>query len=377
LAICNCELGHDIIGFNVSDELHSDHLPILIQIKSNIRGNSNKKQITMSSVDWDMFRSLSSLNLPKVDTLTGASEIDSVVRELTATLNNALTASTRTRGITISSERFMQLPLRIIDLIKEKRKALRYLKKYRSSEARLKYNHLTATVKKEIARHKKAKWRNFCSKLNLLSPSDGKLWRAINSVDNTSKLKSRPACLKIPNGELSSDDRLTANLFADHLSCIFAAQNDPSFDSFFYEHVENAKSAFFDYDHSAPVLISPEEVKSSIELSIRPSGAPGGDKITNKLIKMLPECYHPILANIYNASLLHCHVPLEWKQSLVVMIPKPLKDHQLPCNHRPISLLSTLSKLLERFVLTRMLDWLENRNLLPPFQSGFRKGKQT
>jgi len=37
-----------------------------------------------------------------------------------------------------------------------------------------------------------------------------------------------------------------------------------------------------------------------------------------------------------------------WKKSIIIMIPKPGKDHTIPSSYRPISLLSCLSKLFEK-----------------------------
>jgi len=40
------------------------------------------------------------------------------------------------------------------------------------------------------------------------------------------------------------------------------------------------------------------------------------------------------------------------------MIPKPGKDHTIPSSYRPISLLSCLSKLFEKCLLTRIIPYL-------------------
>ena len=48
-------------------------------------------------------------------------------------------------------------------------------------------------------------------------------------------------------------------------------------------------------------------------------------------------------------------------------------DKTNPSNYRPISLLSVLSKLLKKHVHIYLNDYLEKRQLLHPFQSGFRR----
>ena len=70
-------------------------------------------------------------------------------------------------------------------------------------------------------------------------------------------------------------------------------------------------------------------------------------------------------------------MPASWKSAIVILIPKHQKDHTQPENHRPISLLCVLSKLLERVFLVRFLHWVESNNIISQKQSGFRKGRQT
>ena len=49
------------------------------------------------------------------------------------------------------------------------------------------------------------------------------------------------------------------------------------------------------------------------------------------------------------------------------------RDHKNLNDYRPISLLSVLSKLLERYVHRHLVTYLMTRDLLHPFQSGFRR----
>jgi hypothetical protein len=63
-----------------------------------------------------------------------------------------------------------------------------------------------------------------------------------------------------------------------------------------------------------------------------------------------PHCDN-LLTNIYSACIRLGHHPSKWKEATVVIIPKPNKpDYSLAKAHRPISLLETLSKLMEKAV---------------------------
>ena len=64
--------------------------------------------------------------------------------------------------------------------------------------------------------------------------------------------------------------------------------------------------------------------------------------------------------------------PSELKKAKVVPLPKST-DKTNPTNYRPIPSLSVLSKLLEKHADIYLNDYLEKRQLLHPFQSGFRR----
>ena len=83
------------------------------------------------------------------------------------------------------------------------------------------------------------------------------------------------------------------------------------------------------------------------------------------------------LLHLFNKSWEKKECPKEWKTAEIITIPKPGKDHSLTTSYRPISLLSCISKLMERMVQARLQDFLERNNLLHPSQAGFRKGRST
>ena len=57
------------------------------------------------------------------------------------------------------------------------------------------------------------------------------------------------------------------------------------------------------------------------------------------------------------------------------MILKPGKSANEPTSYRPISLLPTLGKLMERVMIARISQYMIHQNLLNSFQAGFRRGK--
>lgn len=120
---------------------------------------------------------------------------------------------------------------------------------------------------------------------------------------------------------------------------------------------------------------TPKEVKNVIRTSANRK-TPGVDKITNRMLKNLPTKWIVHITNIFNAALRLKYFPTPWKQAIIAPIPKE-PDINRASDTRPISLLSSLSKIFERIVLSRLKGYLDEREFLTPDQFGFRQGHST
>ena len=121
--------------------------------------------------------------------------------------------------------------------------------------------------------------------------------------------------------------------------------------------------------------VSEEEVFEIISL-LDPNKSSGPSDITTKSLHLAISSISPSLTCILNLSLQSGSVPSCWKAANVTPVFKK-GDKQDPNNYRPISVISTLGKILERVVYTRLLDHLSVHNILTPFQSGFHPNHST
>ncbi|GBN54971.1 hypothetical protein AVEN_216339-1 [Araneus ventricosus] len=83
------------------------------------------------------------------------------------------------------------------------------------------------------------------------------------------------------------------------------------------------------------------------------------------------------LLGIFNFSWRKGHLPQEWKKAIIIPIKKPNKNSCSPGDFRPIALICTTSKIMEKMVLIRLQFFLDKNNLLPEEQFGFRRGHST
>jgi len=144
----------------------------------------------------------------------------------------------------------------------------------------------------------------------------------------------------------SDEDR--AETFALHLRNIF--QPNPATSSFVLPQIESESI-------SLPPLFQPKEIAKVIG-ELKPKMAPGGDQITPKMLIELPNSAIEDICKLSNGIITLGYYPKKWKKSINIMIPKPGKDHTIPSSYRPISLLSCLSKLFEKCLLTRIIPYL-------------------
>ena len=97
----------------------------------------------------------------------------------------------------------------------------------------------------------------------------------------------------------------------------------------------------------------------------------GPDKISASLLKLtIPYVVEP-LTYIYNMCIKHNIMPTAFKTAQVFPLPKS-KDISDLNNFRPISLISVLSKPLERHIHKHLLTYFDSHKLFHPLQSGFR-----
>lgn len=122
-------------------------------------------------------------------------------------------------------------------------------------------------------------------------------------------------------------------------------------------------------------LTNTKEVKNVIN-ALKPKTSSGVDEYSSKMVKYCAEELAAPLASIINKSFTSGQFPSELKLSKVY--PKHKKGPKSNIeNYRPISLVSTFSKIIETIALNRLMSHLTQNNLITHCQHGFLKGKST
>jgi hypothetical protein len=110
--------------------------------------------------------------------------------------------------------------------------------------------------------------------------------------------------------------------------------------------------------------------------SLKTNKAIGLDNISARLIKDVSVVICKPLTCLYNRSLHSAVFPNIWKMGRVTALFKSGSRHDAN-NYRPITVLPTLSKILEKAVHAQVYDFLITNKLLTPNQFGFREKLST
>lgn len=105
--------------------------------------------------------------------------------------------------------------------------------------------------------------------------------------------------------------------------------------------------------------------------------APVPDGLTMGIIKEAYYSNKDLCVDIFNECMELGYFPLAWKEAKIVLIPKEGKNPQKVSSYRPICLLSTWGKLLDKIITQRLQFELENNAKLSFNQFGFRRNKST
>ena len=110
--------------------------------------------------------------------------------------------------------------------------------------------------------------------------------------------------------------------------------------------------------------------------NLKNTNSTGHDEFSNKFIKLSLPILAPALERIFNLSLSSGIYPNKLKIAKVIPIFKKGNSTFLN-NYRPISLLSSINKIFEKILYSRLTKYIDKFQILYKYQYGFRKNHST
>ena len=243
----------------------------------------------------------------------------------------------------------------LVQLMRKRSQLFRQAKRSRRKVDLDKYWKLRNRVLSQL----RAAKANYFKRIN---PHDAnQFWKAVKYL---SKVKSSIPVLTMDDITAHSDIK-KANMISEYFTTCF---NSP---------LDLGTSLHFD-NWCAPIeefLCTTEEVFHLLA-SLDTSKSTGPDGISTCMLKSTAISIASSVTTLFNLSLQCGRIPMGWKQSLIVPIPKNTPANSAK-DYRPISLLGILSKVLEHHVHSVISQHLAQHHPLSNSQWGFLPGKST
>lgn len=186
--------------------------------------------------------------------------------------------------------------------------------------------------------------------------NDNYIFQFANSL-----FKKKKNILTFENKNIT-DNQEKADLFNKHFCSIFSIDNNiiPHFE-------ELNKSCILN------VIFTKFNVIESI-LSLKSKKSAGIDNIPPIFYKKLVNELSEPLSIIFMTSFLKKEIPSQWKISIIVPVLKDDNSYDIS-NYRPISITCVASRIMEKIIYKKLLEYFLENNLINKYQYGFIPGK--
>ena len=372
LSLCSPLLG-TWFDWSADGDIHdSDHYPIFLKTTFDYAGTPFFfPRWKLDKAEWQQFTDIcDEMQLEQQD------NPEEGIQHIT---NFIISAAKRTIPITKPCSRANAVPwwsAEVRQAIAKRKRAFRTYLRLRTQQALIARNRERGNARRVIRSAKQASWQLFLSRFSSATPIS-QMWSLVRRLTGKRAIPNIPI-IRIPGNPIPiSEPREVVNVIAGRI-----AQNssDINYSAEFISLIQNnfniPKESFsseneLEYND----VFSLMELKSAIASSGNTSVGP--DELHYAFFRHLSDnCLQKIL-HTFN-DLWQKHVfPEDWKECIIIAIPKPGKHRSNPDNYRPIALTSCLGKLLERMVANRLSFTIEKHQMISKYQCGFRKNHST
>ena len=263
---------------------------------------------------------------------------------------------------TTKSKRPVPLNDSMLHLIREKRYFFKQYKKY-PSQTNFHLYHMSRTkVNYYLRRERRKKEAKIASNMKR---NPKQFYQYVKS--KTSKRDNIPDLIDKNGVKATTDEEKSATL-NDFFSSVFTNEN--------LNEVPIKTQQLDDTQHIDTAEISIQDMALLLK-KLKPDKSPGTDQIHPRILKECADNLAKPLKLLFDLTMKTGNLPAEWKQAEVRPIYKKKGKKSDPSNYRPVSLTSTVCKIMEKVVKSKLCNHIIDQNILSPHQFGFIPGRST
>ncbi|MCG7875096.1 MAG: reverse transcriptase family protein [Candidatus Thiodiazotropha endolucinida] len=266
--------------------------------------------------------------------------------------------------VTIKPNEHPWITCGIKKLIRKRKRTFRQFKRTENIYYWNKYKTIRNKVVNEIKKSKKYYFDKLDRTLSNKDTDPKIFWKTSKAILNFGKTSFTIPALRM-NHDIAENDIQKAEM----LNSYFSSQT----------FVDDAHKSLPDLEPAtvtlASIFISVQDVLDVLK-HLNVTKASGPDLISPRLLREGADFLAHPYSIVFNRSIAQGYFPPQWKEANLTPIFKK-DDKSLPSNYRPISLLSSVGKTMERCVHKHLYNYVVTHQILTPLQSGFVQGDST
>jgi hypothetical protein len=352
------------------NDLNSDHSPVCMETTYDGLEDVSRRITSFKNTDWTKFRSDINRAI-KINSNIGT--IEKLNSEITK-FTSILVEMSKKHSKEVDPTFRLQIPDDITQLMKERNKIRKIYQRTGASEDKNLMTKHNEEIKSRLEIHKRKFWNN---KLKKLNTKDNSLWKMAKSLK---KNRNELPPLQLVNGDEAVTDKEKAEALVSHFQSIH--QDLFSISTPEQDRIDTEVEAMLktesppDNDYLDSMRTNPHEIFKIVK-RLKIGKAFGEDNVQNIVLKNLPRKAIIQLNHIVNAIFKLNYFPVKFKSAVIIPIPKPGKNKMKISSYRPISLLSSTAKVVEKIIQIRLNKIIVKHRLDKPTQMGFKKNHST
>jgi hypothetical protein len=352
------------------NDLNSDHSPVCMETTYDGLEDVSRRITSFKNTDWTKFRSDINRAI-KINSNIGT--IEKLNSEITK-FTSILVEMSKKHSKEVDPTFRLQIPDDITQLMKERNKIRKIYQRTGASEDKNLMTKHNEEIKNRLEIHKRKFWNN---KLKKLNTKDNSLWKMAKSLK---KNRNELPPLQLVNGDEAVTDKEKAEALVSHFQSIH--QDLFSISTPEQDRIDTEVEAMLktesppDNDYLDSMRTNPHEIFKIVK-RLKIGKAFGEDNVQNIVLKNLPRKAIIQLNHIVNAIFNLNYFPVKFKSAVIIPIPKSGKNKMKISSYRPISLLSSTAKVVEKIIQIRLNKIIVKHRLDKPTQMGFKKNHST
>ena len=256
----------------------------------------------------------------------------------------------------------------LCDAIKKKNRLYYKSIKVKCVRTKIEYNVYRRNLRKLLRASEK---KYHCDLLSKYKNNSKRLWAVIKNVINKKRKNKFQDKFQLNDGSITSDMKIISNKFND-----FFINVGPSLSRKIPNQVSTPESFMKSKALYSLYLEPVSESEIHKLITSLKSASPGYDNISSSILKLSLTSICAPLTHICNMSLQEGIFPDKMKVANVLPLFK-CDDPEIFNNYRPVSILCSLSKVFEKIMYNRLINFLDKHQILYSYQFGFRKSHST